>query len=253
MKRNFTLVTLGLALLLAAPAPRLRAADALPKADTILDKYVEVTGGKAAYEKVHNMVTTGSMAFTAMGIKGTMTGYHAEPNKAYSEIEIPGIGKITQGSDGTVAWTMSAMQGPHVMEGEEKAQAMRENAFKGEVEWRKLYKSAETTGTDTVDGKECYKVVLTPDVGAPTTRCFDKQSGFMVKVAMTAKTPMGDIPVESTMSDYRKEGEIVVPHKTTMKQAGQEFSITIDTVKWNVDMPANRFDLPPEIQALVKK
>ena len=38
------------------------AADDLPKADTILDKYIEATGGKAAYEKNHTEVSTGSMA-----------------------------------------------------------------------------------------------------------------------------------------------------------------------------------------------
>ena len=34
---------------------------------------------------------------------------------------------------------------------------------------------------------------------------------------------------------------------------GQEFTMTIDSVKYNVDIPKDRFDLPPEIQALVNK
>jgi len=253
MKRTVTLMNLGLALLFAGPALRVLAAQDLPKAETILDKYVEVTGGKAAYEKLHNMVLTGSMTFGAMGVKATMVSYHAEPNKTYTEIEIAGMGKILDGSDGTTAWSLSAMQGPHIKDGDEKDQAMREDAFNGELEWRKLYKEAKTVGTETIDGKECYKVLMTPNSGPPATRYYDKQTFLLVKIAMTAKTPMGDIQVESTMDDYRKEGDILMPHKTTQSMAGQQFSATIDSVKYNVDIPADRFDLPSEIKALQKK
>ena len=48
------------------------AADDLPKAETILDKYIEVTGGKAAYEKNHSEVSTGTMEFVGKGIKGSV-------------------------------------------------------------------------------------------------------------------------------------------------------------------------------------
>src|SRR5689334_14136008 len=94
--------TLGLAV-----AGLLAAADDLPKGDAVMDKYVEATGGKAAYSKLHTQVVNGTMEFKAMGLKGKMTIYMAEPDKHYSEIELAGIGKIQEGSNGDVAWTMS--------------------------------------------------------------------------------------------------------------------------------------------------
>ena len=66
--RSGRTIGVGLSLLFAA-AGVLAAADELPKAETILDKYVEVTGGKAAYAKIHAEITTGSMEFAAMGLK----------------------------------------------------------------------------------------------------------------------------------------------------------------------------------------
>jgi hypothetical protein len=45
----------------------LSAADALPTGEAILDKYIEVTGGKAAYEKKISEVSTGVMEFTGKG------------------------------------------------------------------------------------------------------------------------------------------------------------------------------------------
>src|SRR5213592_4738942 len=89
------------ALLVAGALP---AADELTKADTILDKYIEATGGKAAYEKRHTEVSTGTLEIVGKGIKGTITSYRSEPNKSLTEVDIQGIGKVTEGTDGTIAW-----------------------------------------------------------------------------------------------------------------------------------------------------
>src|SRR5258708_5849715 len=60
------------------------AADPLPKPETILDHYVEVTGGKAAYEKIHSEVVKGKMEVTGRGIAGSLVSYSAEPNRNYT-------------------------------------------------------------------------------------------------------------------------------------------------------------------------
>jgi zinc protease len=245
--RNIVLCT---AVVLATGA-RL-AADDLPKAETILDKYIEATGGKAAYEKNHSEVSTGTMEFVGKNIKGNISSYRAEPDKSYTEIDIQGIGKVKEGSDGKVAWSLSAMQGPRLKDGEEKAGALQAARFNAELNWRDVYK-AETTGVEQVDGNDCYKVLLTPKEGMAMTRYYDKKSNLLVKMVMTVKNPMGEFPVESVVSDYRKEGTILMPHKVTQKAAGQEITITIDNVKYNAEIPKDKFDPPDEIKAMMKK
>ena len=245
-------VIIAAALLAGIALPRLAAAD-LPKAETILDKYVEVTGGKAAYQKLHSQMETGTMEFSAMGLKGSLTSYRSEPDLVYTEIVLEGLGKIQDGSDGKVAWANSAMQGPHVKEGPERAQAMQAARFNGEIHWRETYKTAETTGVEAVDGKDCYKVVLTPAEGSAVTHFYDKESGLLTKVSLTTQGPAGEVAVDSFPTDYRKEGDILLPHKVRQSVAGQEFTITIDTVKLNPEIPKSRFDLPDEIKALVNK
>ena len=240
-------------LLLGAGLQLAAAEEALPRAETILDKYIEVTGGKAAYEKLHSEVSTGTMELAGKGIKGSITSYRAEPALSYTAIEIEGIGKIEEGSDGKVAWTRSAIQGPRIKEGEEKALAFVAGKFNGELRWRETYKKAETTGVETVNGQECYKVVLTPNEGSPMTRYYDKKSNLMVKTTLTVKSPMGEFPVESVLGDYRKEGEVLVPHRIRQTAAGQEIAISIESVKPNAEIPQGRFDLPDDIKALLKK
>jgi hypothetical protein len=244
-------IAIGAAMVLSLTLAR--AADDLPKAETILDKYVEATGGKAAYEKHHTEIAKGSLSMAAMGLKGDLTTYRAEPDKSLSEIDLGGMGKMRDGSDGTVFWSLSSMAGPHVKEGAEKVQAEVSARFNAELHWQDIFKEAKTVGTDTVDGKQCYKVQLTLAEGSPITQCYDKESNLMVKMTMTAQSAMGDQTVDSFVSDYRKEGDVLVPHKIKQSAAGQEVVISIDSVTFNADIPADKFALPDEIKALVKK
>ncbi|MGO9231834.1 MAG: DUF620 domain-containing protein [Bryobacteraceae bacterium] len=235
-----------------AQAPAVpRAADVLPKAETILDKSVEAAGGKAAFEKLHNTVITGSMELAAMGIKGTMTITKAEPDKSLDEIEITGLGSVKQGYDGKVAWEINPMQGARIKDGDESAQTKIQAHFH-EENWRDEYKKVETVGAETVDGKDCYKLVLTPNEGKPVTQFFDKKTWLLTKIALTVNTPMGEVESETLISDYRKEGDLLVAHKIVQTAGGQEIAITLDTYKYNVEIPKGKFDLPDEIKALVK-
>ncbi len=242
-------IAIGAAMVLSLTLAR--AADDLPKAETILDKYVEATGGKAAYEKHHSEISKGSLSMA--GFKGDVTSYRAEPDKSLTEVDLGSIGKMRDGSDGKVFWSLSSMVGPHVKEGAEKAQAVLSARFNAELNWREVFKEAKTVGTDTVDGKDCYKVQLTPPEGSPMTQCYDKESGLMVKMTVTAQTPMGDQTVDSFPTDYRKEGDVLMPHKIRQSVAGQEVVITIDSVTFNGDIPADKFAVPDEIKALVNK
>ena len=242
-------VAIGAAMVLSFTMAR--AADDLPKAETILDKYVEVTGGKAAYQKHHTEVSKGTLSMP--GLKGQLTTYHAEPDKMVTEIDLGSIGKSREGSDGKVFWATNSLMGPHIKEGPERAQAELSGKFNAELNWRDIFKDPKTIGIDTVDGKECYKVQLTPAEGAPMIQCYDKDSGLIVKMSMTAQTPMGEQTVDSFAGDYRKEGDVLMPHKIKQVLAGQEILITIDSVTFNADIPADKFALPDEIKALLNK
>jgi outer membrane lipoprotein-sorting protein len=253
MKRRFFAGNLAMAVTLAMAwaGPRAMAADDLPKAETILDKFIAATGGKAAYQKVHSEIDTGTMSIS--GISGTATVYKAEPDKTYTEIVIQGVGKIQEGSDGKVAWSNSAIQGPHVKEGEEKEFSLMMARFDADVNWRGLFPKVETAGTEAVNGKDCYKVILTPKTGKPMTRFYDKETGLLLKGVMTVASPMGEVTIESTLEDYRKEGDFLRPHKISNNAMGQQFAITIDKVEYNPEIPASRFNPPEEIQALLNK
>jgi hypothetical protein len=239
--------------LLAASLPLLGADEALPSVQAVMDHWIAATGGRAAWEARHNLVEHATLEFAKQGLKGSLTIYEAAPDKYLGITELPGIGKIASGSNGEVAWENSALQGPRVKQGAERDDAFREGAFNGSLNWQKIYVKGETAGVETVEGHDCYKIVLTPKEGKPMIEFHDKTSGLLVKTTTTVSSQMGEISAEILYSDYQKDGGVLSPHHMVNHAAGQEFVIQIQSIETNADLPKDRFDLPPEIQALVNK
>ena len=225
-------------------------AENLPKGDEIMDKHIEAIGGKAAFDKLKNSAAEGTMAVG--GIKGPMKVYQAAPNKMLLDVDLPGIGKILEGTDGETAWSNNPFTGARIKKDEERAQAIRGATF-NESKWRDMYKSAECVGEEDVESKPCYKVKLTTPEGNVRTSWYDKKNYLLVKQASKEKSPQGEIEQESLVSDYKKVDGVLVPHKVVQKAAGQEMVMTLDKVQFNVDMPADRFALPDEIKKLKEK
>jgi hypothetical protein len=249
---------LALALLAAsltslASLPMFGADEALPSVETVYNHFIAATGGKAAYDARHSLVEHATLNFAKQGLKGSLTIYEAAPDKYLGVTELPGIGKIATGSNGEVAWENTALQGPRIKEGVERADALREGAFNAPLYWQKLYAKAETAGSETVEGHDCYKVVLTPKEGKPITEFYDKKSGLMVKTMATVSSQMGDVNAEILYDDYRKDGDVLSPHRMVNRAAQQEFVIQIESVEVNPDLPKDRFDLPAEVQALLNR
>ena len=170
--------------LLAASFPLLGADAPLPSVQAVMDHFIAATGGRAAWEARHNTVQHASIEVSKVGIKGTSTIYQAAPDKYLDVTELSGVGNVSAGSNGEVAWENSALQGPRVKQGVEKADSFREGAFNADLYWQKLYAKAENTGVETVAGHECYKVVFTPKEGNAVTEFFDKTSGLLVKTTL---------------------------------------------------------------------
>ncbi len=229
------------------------AADPLPSAASILDRYVQVTGGKQAYEKRKTEIFHGTLDYTGLGVKGTITRYATEPDKYFATLDIEGLGKVEMGLNGPIAWENSALLGPRIKTGVERAEAIREGSLNATVNWRELYPKVETTGTEVIYGQECYKVDMTPAEGQPLTGYYQKKSGLQVKMTTVSSTQMGDIPVELIASDYKDFGGILEPAKVIQKAGPQEFTITIDRVEVNPAIPPETtFALPPvEVQKAI--
>ena len=229
----------------------LSAAADLPKAETLLDRYVEVTGGRANYEKRTTEYMSGVVEIPAAGVKGKVEMWAEAPGSRVEVIEIEGVGRMETGTDGIIAWENSAIMGPRLRSGIELRYHLREALFNAPIHWRKVYKTVETVGAEKVEGVDCYRVLMTPIEGKPETWFFDQKTNFLVKLLRTSVTTMGEVNGEYLMKDYKDMDGIMMPVTLIQKAAGQEIQVKLESVKPNVKLPKDRFTPPAEVKQLM--
>ena len=223
----------------------------LPSAESILDRYVEVTGGRKAYESRTSEVAHGKMEIAGVGISGELTSY-AKPDLQYLVIELAGVGKVEQGVKDGIAWENSIVQGPRIKTGDERTATLRDAIFNAPIHWRKIYPTVKTVGIESINGEDAYRVLQIPAEGNAVTTYYSVKTGLAIKIITTVANQMGNIPVEAAMSEYREFGGVLSPTKLVQTAAGQIINITIDSMEINVDIPDERFNLPEAVQALMK-
>jgi hypothetical protein len=223
----------------------------MPSGESLLQRSIEKSGGAEAYAKAKSVAMSGTVEMPAQNITGTIAVFE-EGGKSYTAMDFAGIGKIEGGFDGETAWENSALQGPRILEGDEKVEALRAAKMSLLTGWRDLYKSAKTIGSEDVDGKPAWKVEMTPKAGKPETFFFDRDSGLLVRTTAVHSTPLGEISAESTMSDFRPVDGILTPFTMTETAMNQKIVTHFKDVSYNAATPKDRFDLPAAVKSLHK-
>ena len=197
-------------LILTTAAASLIFAAAPPSGESLLKRAIEKSGGAQAYAKAKSVSMTGKVEIEGRNISGTVTLLE-EGKKSYTAMEFAGIGKVEEGYDGETAWEDSALQGPRLLEGDEKAAAKRASILWAIAAWREVFADAKTIGPADVEGKPAWQVEMIAKEGKPETWFFDRDSGLLVKTSGVLSTAMGDLTTEVVNSDFRAVDGILGP------------------------------------------
>lgn len=250
---NRTLRTLrSLAVLAAIPATAsLAAAQALPPASELIAKWAKETNADAWKEhKSQRMKAAFDMP--AQGMSAAMEVVTIFPNQVASRVDIPGMGEIRQGFDGTTAWMNNPMQGPSLMSGPSLEQAKEDNNPANYSRISPAIVSSETVEKTTLGGAECYKVKHTWKSGKTSFDCFSTADGMITWSQATTASPMGEVQTTTTFSNYKDWGGMKRATTTNVDQMGQQFIITVQAFEWD-NVEAKEVELPAEIKALTEK
>lgn len=228
----------------------------LPTAEEVISKSIDAMGGRAAFEAMKNRVTHGTLNIPAMGMTGKIVAYSAPPNLSYTKMEAEGLGVVESGTDGVIVWEKSAMAGARIKEGPERASSLRDSRFNSMLDWKELYESAVVDTIEMIEERACYRLVMTPreGEGVPEKHYYDQETHLLTRISMVAQTEMGDIPIESTISDYREVDGIKIAHKTVQViMSIQRMEMTLDSIEHDAEIPADQFAVPEDIKALATK
>ena len=240
----------------AAPSPSFiitpltpQPAGPLPTASDIFTKSIEAIGGEAAIRKHTSMVTKGTLSMPAAGMSGKLEIITLAPNKILTLMEFPGVGKITQGFDGTVGWSMNPMQGPSLIEGSMLEELKKSSDMYKDLDPSKIWSKAETKGAVNYGGVPCYEIAVTGGPGDGALY-YEIQTGLTRGMMLTVETPMGKMPSTTMMSDYKEFDGVKIATRTDVEAMNMKQILVVDSVDYKLIDPAI-FNLPPEIKALI--
>jgi hypothetical protein len=223
----------------------------LPSARAVIDRYVEVAGGKEAFQKHTSVLIKGKTEVTGKDIGGSMTLATAKPNKMFLLVDLGGIA-IKTGYDGKVGWQVNPLTGPSVMEGGELRDVSRQADFFSILHDDKGFKSMENLGKTDFEGEECYKIKLTYADGGDITEYYSVKTGLQKGFVGTQESSFGAITATSVNEEHKKFGDLLLPSRVTQKMAGAGLSQTmvVESVEFD-NVPDSMFEPPAEIKAML--
>ncbi|HEX6039138.1 hypothetical protein [Longimicrobium sp.] len=216
------------------------AAQELPAARTVLDRYAEAIGGRERAQGFQSR----RLVYTVDGGGATINveAVQRRPNQQIAIMATP-MGEIRSGFDGTTAWAVTP-GGPMILQGPQADEVRARANFDSDVLFDD-YASVETTERAEYGGKACWKVRMTTTAGSTSSRCFDVETGLMAGM----EAEQNGVPVTVVYNEYREFDGLKYPSRFTSSAMGQEVVTTLVSVS-HADIPVSEFALPDAVKAL---
>jgi hypothetical protein len=228
-----------------------RAQAPLPTAREIIARHVEAIGGEAAWKAVKSMRATGTFSLPAQAMSGSLDLMTARPARMRLRVALEGVGKIESGYDGKVGWTIDPISGPAVLNGRELTEMADDASFDAFLYGPEFIKEFTPVARENFGPTPAIKVKVILQSGTEQFEYFDAAAGHYLGFEGTRATPMGNVPTTEILANYRAFGKVKLPTTIRQRALGFETEVSIAAVEFDA-VPADAFDLPPVIKALIK-
>jgi hypothetical protein len=218
-------------------------AEITPAARAVVDRYLEATGGRAAFESTHSLHTLATIS--ALGLKGTSHTWTRDPNWRATETELGPL-KFREGYDGETAWRTDPSTGKVVVLDGKDLEDAKSSAYFEADRW--LAKDQDggkvTVVREEKDSTGRYTVLeVVPPIGRSRTYWFDQKTGLIAR----GETRKDQLEIHSFLSDYRKHGARLYPHHLLTQIVGMptnDLDVVIDSVWVNETIADEHFKAP---------
>lgn len=221
-----------------SPAPA-----AAGEALDLLQRSLEALGGRRAVSEIRSVVSVADVEMLGLGVTGTMESRRVSPCLYRSDISL-GFFEITQGYDGERMWRVDP-NGMLVFVRDQESIADRVTTCIIDSYHYLLSDegfTATVSGSDTIDGRRCTIVELSPDEGTPCRLFFDAETYLPVRLSMETKSGS----LSETYGDFRPVQGVMFPHLVRMQQLSINQTIEVRTRSIAVNEPVDPLlFLPP--------
>ena len=226
----------------------------LPTPDAVIEKMITAAGGKEAMAKVTSRYAKGELEFMGQGMTATFERWNAGKNQLREVVEIAQLGTMEQGVLGEHAWAVNPFQGASLQDGAEKELSIRGSRLHPLLHVKHDYAEMKTTGRESINGKSCVVLEMTTPEKQVETWFVDEESWHRIRTTMTMESPMtGKIKVTTTESNFKEIDGLMFAHNILMDQGIQKIAVRMTEVTQNLSIPAEKFQLPASVKALVDR
>jgi hypothetical protein len=218
-------------------------AEITPEAKKVVERHIEVIGGRAAFDAVESVRGKGELQ--AFGFTGTIETWTRRPDRRASRMEIGPL-VISQGQDGSTAWRIDPSGKVIVLDGLDLERSIASTWFDAN-RWLEADQGGGSVRiTENVKGAEGYDVL---DVRAPGDDSrqvwVHRETGLIDRVIAVSDQRT----VISELSDYRTFAGVKFAVASTTSVEGMpanDLRVKFDTLEVNGDMSAAPFGVPGE-------
>jgi hypothetical protein len=245
-------VPLALAVFVLGQEPGLSARqEQLPAGRDVISRYIEAIGGEAAFAALQSIRATGTLEIVSAGISGSVEVLAARPAKVRVNSQVPGVGELMRGYDGTVGWSMDPIAGPALIVERELRELIDDAQFDGPLHPTSHVNEITTIERTEFDGRPAYKLQVVFVSGTDQFEYFDVETGLMLGQEGTRAMPMGNVPRTAIMRDYQAFGDLLQPTALVQQLMGIEQVVRLTSYEYNT-VQDDAFVPPAEVRALIK-
>jgi photosynthetic reaction center cytochrome c subunit len=240
-----------------------------PSAGQIIDKYIQAIGGAERLAGLKSYVATGtSVGFGGFGGGGQVQIYAKFPDQRATIIEFPhaaGRGhslRIYNGREGWIETPLTVLGEYQLTGGElDGARLDAELSFPGQIKQvlgnfrvslpttisdlpGPSSQTSEESGATPGQDRMVNVVQGSGPRGLLATLYFDRDSGLLVRLVRTARTPIGRVPTEVDFGDYREVNGIKMPFRVMFAWLDGRDAIQLDEIQMNVPIDPAKFSRP---------
>ena len=238
----------------AAPAPATTdaptgdSADApqadLPPAEQVLEEAVVALGGREKLDAIKSFYSESKMEIASQNMSGEIKTWWKEGD-FHIQNEMDGVGLSQVWKKGDEIWSEDPINGRRKLEGKEARQTLWGASVSLAADWKDHFAKAETVGMRSEGDAKLIDVKLTDAEGTEVTLSFDTATHLPVEQSFMQETPMGNLPIHTTMTDYRDVAGVKTSFKSTTSMAVVTAVQTVEKFEPNVAIDEAKF-VPPK-------
>jgi len=237
---------------IAAATPRLlsepvsdvprESASQISPADVIA-KYIQARGGAGAIASLVSLEERGT--FESGSHEFPIEVYETKSARSATVIHFPGADRVTvfDGVSGSIALPGSPRR---AMSPGEADATRTDSDLQFALDLNRIFPEIKLAGTSKV-GTEDTVVLSGQRPSLPAVEMyFDVSSGLLLRTVHYSPSALGLNPMQIDYSDYRETEGVKIPFHWSSATPTGRFSVQIESVRANTDIPQRVFSIPPE-------